>query len=182
MTRPKPVIFGSRCRHRMMSHQAVSGLKVPQCSGGLQISRERSSAGAMAKSRIVCRSRNGGRASVSNRVTSFGGPRTLLVRAQFRKTGCAPAAEVGAALQRIEAKNLSENLQTRTRRDKVKGTKILHNTEGVAHQYVERPSRGKAPALMSACNAADQSRICDQRNGPHAHFCSAAGKMRLCLR
>jgi hypothetical protein len=28
----------------MMSHQAVSGLKVPQCSGGLQITRERSSA------------------------------------------------------------------------------------------------------------------------------------------
>ncbi len=35
---------------------------------------------------------------------------------------------------------------------------------------------------MSACNTADQSRNCDQRNGPHAHFCSAASKMRLCLR
>jgi predicted acylesterase/phospholipase RssA len=46
MTRPKPVIFGSRCRHRMMSHQAGSGLKVPRCSGGLQITCERSSAGA----------------------------------------------------------------------------------------------------------------------------------------
>jgi hypothetical protein len=31
----------------MMSHQAVSSLKVPKCSGGLQITRERGSAGAM---------------------------------------------------------------------------------------------------------------------------------------
>jgi hypothetical protein len=38
----------------MMSHQAVSGSRVPQCRGGLQITRERSSAGTVAKSRTVC--------------------------------------------------------------------------------------------------------------------------------
>jgi len=43
-------------------------------------------------------------------------------------------------------------------------------------------SRGNAPALMSACNTADQSMNCAQRSRPHAHFCCAASKMRLCLR
>jgi hypothetical protein len=76
-----------------MSHQAVSGLKVPQCSGGLQITHE-TFGGCDGKIQNCLPITDGWKSSVSIRVTSFGRSRTLLVRAQFRKTRGAPFTEV----------------------------------------------------------------------------------------
>jgi len=68
-----------------------------------------------------------------------------------------------AAQQRIEAKKLEQQSSNQKARQ-VKGKKIPYIAESVAHQHVERSSRGSAPALVSACNTVDQSRSCDQRN------------------
>jgi hypothetical protein len=43
----------------------------------------------------------------------------------------------------------------------VKDKKISHLAEAGAFQYAERSPRENAPASMSACNIADQSRSCD---------------------
>src|SRR5258708_33702310 len=73
-------------------------------------------------------------------------------RDDLRKRSAAEVVQLyNGSRQKIERKSSNQN-----KAGKVKGKKISHIAEGIAHQYVEGSSRGNAPALMSACNTADQ--------------------------
>jgi hypothetical protein len=74
-----------------------------------------------------------------------------------------------------------QKITNQNKAQQVKGKKISHLAEAVAFQYAERSPRGNAPAPMSACNIADQSRLATSRIDLML-FCDAAIKIRLCLR
>src|SRR5260370_40088560 len=82
-------------------------------------------------------------------------------------TSVSGALQKGCSSTTDRGKKLERKSSNQNKAGQVKGKKISPIAEGVAHQYVEGPSRGKAPALMSACKTADDNKNSDQRNGPH---------------